>query len=109
MNYSKANIFNNILQNDSSEVFDTLLSKGNIRIERIVSTGQSSPVDFWYDQPEDEFVILLEGTAQLRFKEDMKLHTLIPGDYFHIQAHALHRVETTDIGKDTVWLAVHFQ
>ena len=74
-----------------------------------MSTGQSSPVNFWYDQPEDEFVILLKGSAQLRFKEDMQLHTLIPGDYFHIQAHALHRVEATDIGKDTVWLAVHFQ
>ncbi len=28
-----------------------------LRVERIVSIAQSSPEGFWYDQPEDEWVL----------------------------------------------------
>ncbi|CAI0800865.1 cupin domain-containing protein [Serratia proteamaculans] len=31
-----------------AETFETLLSQPNVKIERIISTGQSSPPDFWY-------------------------------------------------------------
>jgi hypothetical protein len=50
------------------EVVAELLTTLNLRIERIVSTGQASPPDGWYDQEWDEWVILLRGGARLQFE-----------------------------------------
>jgi len=35
----------------AAEIFDALLTQPDIRIERIISTGQASPPGFWYCQP----------------------------------------------------------
>ena len=91
----------------AEEVFDTLLDRPGLRIEHIVSTGQASPEGFWYDQPEDEWVVLLAGSAGLRFEDEEDARTLQPGDWVLIPAHARHRVEWTDPTAPTVWLAVH--
>lgn len=88
------------------EVLETLLTRGAVRIERIVSTGQASPPGFWYDQDETEFVVLLAGAARLRF-EDGELE-LTPGSYVTIAPHRRHRVEWTAAEPATVWLAVFF-
>ncbi|MGO3928763.1 cupin domain-containing protein [Rhodopseudomonas pseudopalustris] len=88
------------------EVLDTLLTRGAVRIERIVSTGQSSPAGFWYDQDETEFVVLLAGAARLRF-EDGEL-AMTPGSYVTIPPHRRHRVEWTQADPPTVWLTVFF-
>ena len=55
---------------------ETLLERKDVRVERIVSTGQSSPENFWYDQAEDEWVSLLQGTAALQW-EDGSLTELV--------------------------------
>ena len=79
-----------------------------MRIERIVSTGQASPAGFWYDQPDDEFVVLLSGAAALRF-EGGDVVDLKPGDWIEIAAHVRHRVESTQADPPTVWLAMHWR
>lgn len=53
------NLLANLPDARQAEQFETLLQKPGIRIERIVSAGQSSPPDFWYDQPEGEWVMVL--------------------------------------------------
>lgn len=92
----------------AEERFDTLLERPGVRIERIVSTGQASPPGFWYDQPGDEFVVLLSGAARLRFEAGDQVLDLAPGDWVEIPAHVRHRVEATQAEPPTVWLAVHF-
>jgi cupin 2 domain-containing protein len=82
-----------------------LLAKGKLRIEKIFSHGRASSPDFWYDQPEDEWVALLRGTATLKF-EDGTIRRLAAGDYLVIERHMKHRVEETS--PDAVWLAVHY-
>lgn len=89
------------------EQFETLYAGGGTRIERIVSTGQRSPPDFWYDQPGDEWVALLTGSAALRFEDEHAARELKPGDWMLIPAHRRHRVEQTDAAAPSVWLAVH--
>ena len=59
------NIFHGVKARLDEEEITELLSRPGIRIERIVSTGQASPPDFWYDQPNDEWVIVLTGSAGL--------------------------------------------
>lgn len=91
-----------------AEEFSELLKRPGLRIERIVSTGQASPPGFWYDQPEGEWVVLLQGEARLRFADTPEPIPLLPGDYVDIAPHRRHRVEWTHPGVTTVWLAIHY-
>lgn len=91
----------------SEEIVDLLAHAPQARIERIVSTGQASPPGFWYDQPWDEWVVLLTGAAGLRLAGEPEPRRLGPGDHLRIPAHCRHRVEWTSPDVPTVWLAVH--
>ena len=91
------------------ERVDVLVQSSQLRIERIVSTGQASPPGFWYDQDEHEWVLLLSGEAGLRFEHEEDVRRLAPGDQVHIPAHARHRVEWTSEAEPTIWLAVFYR
>jgi cupin 2 domain-containing protein len=101
------NIFSAIPPPSTDEFFETLLHHDNVRIERIVSHGHSSPPGFWYDQDLDEWVMLLQGKAKILFENDVTPIELSAGVHLNIPAHRRHRVEWTAPGEDTVWLAVH--
>jgi cupin 2 domain-containing protein len=103
------NLFALVARTGIDEDITALLTTPNVRIERIVSTGQASPPGFWYDQDEAEWVVLLTGAAGLRFDSESEVRELRPGDYLHIPAHARHRVEWTHPSEPTVWLAVHIR
>ena len=90
------------------EQFSELLKRPGLRIERIVSTGQCSPPGFWYDQPDGEWVLLIQGSARLRFADEPEARTLNPGDFIDIAAHRRHRVDWTAPGQPTIWLASHY-
>jgi len=94
--------------NIQKEVTERIISNANVRIERIISRGQSSPENFWYDQEENEWVILIKGRARLSFYDENKIVVLNEGDYLDIPAHKKHRVEWTDPDKETIWLAVFY-
>ena len=102
------NLFADIPASLDEELVEELARGDNVHIERIVSHGQRSPDGFWYDQPEDEWVILLRGRARLLFQGEPEARSLGPGDYVSIPAHRLHRVQWTDPQQATVWLAVHY-
>ena len=103
---ASGNLLRDLPDARAGEVTDALLAVPGLRIERIVSCGQRSPPGFWYDQPEAEWVVLLAGAARLRFADEAHDRVLGPGDWLHIAAHRRHRVEWTDPGQPTVWLAV---
>jgi len=90
----------------ASEVIETLATGTHVRIERIVSHGQSSPEGFWYDQDLAEWVVILKGEAKLRWEFDATPIHLRPGDCLMIPAHQKHRVEWTAPNQITIWLAV---
>ena len=79
----------------TDEQFSELLNRPGLRIERIVSTGQSSPPNFWYDQPDGEWVLLIQGEARLRFADEAEARHLKAGDFVNIAPHRRHRVEWT--------------
>ena len=83
-----------------------MFNKEDIKIERIVSQGHTSPTDFWYNQDENEFVILLSGSAKIVFENSTI--TLNEGDYLLIEAHQKHRVTYTSKEPKAVWLAIFF-
>ncbi len=93
----------------AEELFTPLLQGGGIRIERIVSQGHASPPGFWYDQDENEWVFVLEGSAGLQIEGFPETFELRRGSYINIPAHARHRVAWTDPSEKTVWLAIHYR
>jgi cupin 2 domain-containing protein len=90
------------------EIFELLAERPGLRIERIVSTGQTTPEGEWYDQAEDEFVLLVAGAARLRIEGETEDRVLTAGDWLLLPAHSRHRVSWTQAEPPTVWLAVHF-
>jgi cupin 2 domain-containing protein len=80
---------------DAGEQVEVLLRAEGVRIERIVSRGHCSPPGFWYDQHEHEWVIVIEGAAELEFGGPDERRSLQPGDHLLIPAHRKHRVAWT--------------
>ena len=101
-----ANLFADLPRHLPEEMFTTLLDAANVRIERIVSHGHSSPGGFWYDQDQEEWVVVLAGAARLRFEDEIV--EMKPGDFINVPAHKRHRVEWTTPDEPTIWLAVHY-
>jgi len=100
------NLFAAIPEHLPHEIAEPLLNRKGLRIERIVSLGHASPPGLWYDQDEDEWVLLLAGRTGLQFENEAEVRELVPGDYLYIPAHRRHRVAWTDAATATIWLAV---
>ncbi len=103
------NLFSDLPRNPSGEQVTALLSGPNVRVERIVSTGQASPPGFWYDQDDGEWVMLLAGSARIVIDGSIEPVHLTPGDHLNFPPHMRHRVEWTDPAQPTIWLAVHYR
>lgn len=102
------NLFGEIPGELPGELVEVLAKGPGVRIERIVSRGHASPAGSWYDQEQDEWVVLLQGRARLVFEHRADPVELGPGGYLLIPAHGRHRVAWTDPEQDAIWLAVHF-
>lgn len=94
-----------------AEISESLVTASHVRIERIVSRGQCSPPGFWYEQVENEWVMVIKGEAELRVENvdgGDKTVRLTEGMYVDIPAGVRHRVDWTSPDTDTVWLAVFY-
>ena len=102
----KYNVFEELPIDKSEERFFEIFKNETIKIEKIVSNGQTSPDNFWYEQEQNEFVLLLEGFAILEF-EDKEIE-LKKGDCINIKAFEKHRVKLTSLDESTIWFAVFY-
>jgi cupin 2 domain-containing protein len=93
----------------AEERVDILMESPGLRVERIVSTGQTTNEDDWYDQAWDEFVVLVAGAARLRLEGEGEDRVLEAGDWLLLPAHCRHRVTWTQSDPPTVWLAIHYE
>jgi cupin 2 domain-containing protein len=89
------------------ELFESLVETGSLQIERIISTGQTTPEGQWYEQPRAEWAILLQGEAEILY-EDGERVDLKAGDYVFISPRRKHRVTYTRENPPCIWLAVHY-
>ena len=106
------NIFKNLPKEFTEEYFETILeSKSDskkVKIERIVSLGHISPQKGWYDQAENEWVIVLQGCGKILFDDGEEV-ILQKGDYLFIPARKKHKVTYTDPQEKTIWLAFFYK
>jgi cupin 2 domain-containing protein len=102
-----SNLYSLIPEDPEKEIIDELLQYKNLRIERIISKGQTSPESGWYDQNENEWVTVLQGAGTIEFPDGSKVK-LGKGDYINIPSHKKHKVCRTDPDQVTVWLAIFY-
>ncbi|NTS76200.1 cupin domain-containing protein [Catenovulum sp. SM1970] len=102
------NIFKNLPTDLSEEVFEDLIKTEHIRIERIVSKGQSTPEGEWYDQTEHEWVLVFQGYGIIEYPDGQQVR-LNAGDCLNIPAHHKHRVAATCAEQETIWLAIFYR
>lgn len=105
---TSAGIFDGLPQTLPEELIEVLVQAGQVRIERILSQGHSSPDSGWYDQSEHEWVLVLRGAGRIEFEDGNEL-ALQAGDHVAIPAGCRHRVVWTDPDQITVWLAVFYR
>ncbi len=101
------NIFKDIPRSLKEELFEDIIVSQNVKIERIVSDGHTSPKEGWYDSELDEWVLVLQGEAILSFNDDADKKLQV-GDFFHISAHLKHKVSYTSKSEKTIWLAIYY-
>jgi cupin 2 domain-containing protein len=94
------NLYNQISPDENTEVFTTLFQNDSIKIESIRS-WLKTPGEI-YNQEQDEWVILLEGEAELEI--DNQIIILKKGDNFLVPKHTIHRVLSTT--KNALWIGV---
>ena len=99
------NLYDIPLVLSAEELVTVITENKTVRIERIVSTGQTTD---WYDQDESEFVALLQGTATLEFEKGVT-QELSSGDALIIPPHKRHRVKFTSVEPPCVWLCVFWK
>ncbi len=103
-----ANLLSDIPAQLPDELVETLVRAPSVQVVRVISMGHASPEGFWYDQEENEFVVLLSGAARLVFEDQPQPVEIVAGSYVNITAHRRHRVEWTDPAQPTVWLGVFY-
>ena len=104
MTVTVKNLFTDLPTGVAGEDALTLLENRHVKISRIVSHSFNSPDNFWYDQADDEWVIVLRGSATLEFAGS-EIVELAAGDHLTIERHVKHRVARTSA--EAIWLAVH--
>lgn len=109
MTEKAGNLFAGLPGRLPDEVFEKLAEGDGVTVERIVSTGQSTPAGDWLIGDRHEWVALLTGAARLLFEGESAPRPLAPGDWLLIPAGTRHRVEWTAADEPTVWLAVHYR
>ena len=60
------NLFSNIPLHIDDEIFDTILASDGFEIKRIISKGNQSPPDYWYDQERNEWVMVPASAGSTR-------------------------------------------
>lgn len=116
------NIFDLKGLSEKEEVVKILASNENVKIEKIISTGQSTD---WQESYQNEFVILVQGTAEIEYfeskdykksdntmknKKDInnKKLRLGKGDTVLINKGERHRVSYTSKNPCCIWICIFF-
>jgi len=102
------NLLRDLPPDAGHEIVESLVETESLRLERIVTRGQTTPAGEWYDQHRPEWVLVLSGRARLAFEDPEETMELGPGDAVLIGAHRRHRVDWVDEREPAVWLALHF-
>ena len=118
----KMNIFDLKDLSEKEEVVKILTENENVRIEKIISTGQTTD---WQESDKNEFVILIQGEAEIEYFENKNFEKneniienqrntnnkklqLTKGDTILINKGERHRVSYTSKNPCCIWICIFF-
>ena len=91
---------------ENNEEIVTILEKNkNIKIERIVSEGQTTD---WQSSDKNEFVILVQGNAEITYFKKSEIVKLSSGDTLLIKKNEKHKVSYTSKNPHCVWICIFY-
>jgi len=105
-----SNFYNYSYIEKNRELFETIVEKNNvhIKIKKIISVSYSDDNNKWYDQDEDEWVMVLRGKAGIKFS-DGEIINMQEGDYIFIPQHKKHQIIYTSNNPPCFWLAIYLK
>jgi cupin 2 domain-containing protein len=107
MQIIKGNLFSDSpIDADLPESFEILVQTPQLLVERIITNPGFSAPGQWFDQDKDEWVILLQGNAELEMKDE-EIIRLNAGDYLLIPSHKIHRIKSVSKQPSCIWLGIH--
>ena len=101
------NIYN-YPENISEEIFEEIIQGNTFKMERIVSPYLPKGDSKWYNQEENEYVVILQGEAKIELVNS-EVITLNKGDHFLIKRFTKHRVAYTSKNPLVIWLTIHYK
>jgi len=101
------NLFN-YPENISEEIFEEIIQGNTFKMERIISPHLPKGDSKWYNQRNNEYVILLQGEAKIELV-DSEIISLKKGDGFLIKSFTKHRVAYTSKNPLAIWLTIHYK
>jgi len=101
----RGSLFAEVPRELPAELTTVLASGSGARVERIVSRGHATADGEWYEQHEDEWVLIVARAARLELSDGESVE-LAPGDWVDLPAGLRHRVAWTAPDIETIWLAV---
>lgn len=101
------NIFDKLPLQINQEESTSLHELKHTKITRIVSPVGCLLQKEFYDQADDEWFVILQGSAILEISG--KQINLTLGSHYFIPAHTKHRVIRTSPSEATIWLAIYCQ
>ena len=87
----------------TKEIVEILKENENVRIEKIISTGQTTD---WMEQEQEEFVMLIQGEAIIEYEN--KNQELRAGDTVIIKKNEKHRVSYTSENPCCIWICIFY-
>lgn len=106
LHHNPSNLFSTELPPTGEEVEHVLHQANNWKLLLIASNQASCPEGAWMSQVEQEWVMVLRGSAQLQLADPDRMVDLSVGDHLFLPAHCQHRVVRTDPDPGTLWLAL---
>lgn len=97
------NLFDDTLKENNIELSQIIFENEKIMVEKIISQGEISKTDEWFDQSQDEFVILVDGYAEITYS-NLTTTKLSKGDNLFIPKNVKHRVSYTS--ENCVWVCI---
>lgn len=81
---------------NDSECLNILFDNENIRVEHVFMPNKSSPHEFWYDVPEDEWGVIISGCVKFEYQNDeQRMVSYEEGQCFYLPRHTRHRIVET--------------
>jgi len=90
-------------------LIETIADDANVKIERFLVRGLTSPPDEYADEPSHEVIILLKGRLVLEYAGRDEKVTLKPGDYAVKGSDEKTRADAIAEDEETEWIKVSYR